>query len=257
MSIQDQNSDDNRSRHGGRILAGLFLLLVGAVFLMKEMEFPFFPNWLFTWPMILIAIGIYTGIKHEFRNPGWIILIIIGGVFLTDEMNIGFDFHRFIIPIIIISVGFLMILRPRRNRDWSWDNWKQKNPSYTAENDIKKEYSQNYSSEDRFDSTSIFSGVKKIILSKNFRGGDITCFMGGFEADLSKADLQSPAIIDITHIFGGTKLIVPSNWLVKIDVVSLFAGVEDKRQQSLNTDPNKLLILKGTSIFGGIEIKSY
>jgi predicted membrane protein len=257
MGIQDQNSDFNRSKHGGRVLAGLFLLLVGAVFLMKEMAFPFFPDWLFSWPMLLIAIGIYSGIKHEFRNPAWIILIVIGGVFLTDEMNIGFDFHRFIIPIIIIAVGFLMILRPRRRGDWRWDDWKQNNTASTAIKDTKEEYTQNYSSDDRFSSTSIFSGVKKVIVSKNFRGGDITCIMGGFEADMSKADMESPAVIEITHIFGGSKLIVPSNWLVKIDIVSLFAGVEDKRQQSSNTDPNKLLILKGTSIFGGIEVKSY
>src|SRR5580704_14935573 len=239
--MSDQHNDDYKYRHGGRVLAGLFLLLVGALFLMKEMDFPFFPRWLFTWPMLLIAVGIYTGIKHEFRNPGWIIVIIIGGVFLADQMDMGFDFHRFIIPLIIIAVGFVMIVRPKRHGDWRLDDWKHKDPASTPPNETKEEYAQNYSSDDRFSSTSIFSGVKKVIVSKNFKGGDITCIMGGFEADMSKADLESPAIIDVTHIFGGTTLIVPSNWLVKIDVVSLFAGVEDKRQQSSNTDPNKLL----------------
>jgi predicted membrane protein len=255
MDTQDQNSNFNQPRHNGRIFAGLFLLFVGGIFLMREMSFPFFPDWFFTWPMILIAIGIYTGIKHQFRNPAWIILIIIGGVFLTDQIDIGFNFHRFIVPIIIIGVGLVMILRPKHRGDWGrneWRNWKQQDTSSTTQG-----YSQNYSSDDFFDSTSIFSGVKKVIVSKNFKGGDITCFMGGFEADLSQADMQSPAVIDITHIFGGTKLIVPSNWQVRIDALSIFAGVEDKRQQPLNTDPAKLLILKGTSIFGGIEIKNY
>jgi len=256
MDTQDQNNNFNQPRQNGRIFAGLFLLFIGGIFLMKEMSFPFFPDWFFTWPMILIAVGIYTGIKHQFRNPAWIILIIIGGVFLTDQIDMGFNFHRFIVPIIIIGVGLVMILRPRHRGDWGnneWRNWKQQNTASNVHG-----YTQTSSTDDFFDSTAIFSGVKKVIVSKNFKGGDITCFMGGFEADLSQADIQTaPAIIDLTHVFGATKLVIPSNWQVRIDALSIFAGVEDKRQNQLNTDPSKLLILKGTSIFGGIEIKNY
>ena len=75
MDTQDQRNDYNQPRHNSRILAGFFLLLIGTLFFMKEMAFPFFPSWLFTWPMILIAVGIYTGFKHEFRNASWLILI--------------------------------------------------------------------------------------------------------------------------------------------------------------------------------------
>jgi len=176
---------------------------------------------------------------------------------MADEMNIGFDFHRFLFPIIIIAVGLLMVFRPSRRRRWQWQDHLPKSNPDVAGNETRKESWQDHYSEDRFDSTSVFSGVKKVIVSKNFRGGDITCFMGGFEADMSKADLQSAAVLDITQIFGGTKLVIPSDWVLKIDVVSIFGAVEDKRQQSPNSDPNKLLILKGTSIFGGIEIKSF
>jgi predicted membrane protein len=252
MDTQDQNNNFNHPRHNSRIFAGLFLLAVGGVFLLKEMSFPFFPNWLFTWPMILIAVGIYTGIKHQFRNPGWIILIIIGGVFLADQVDMGFNFHRFIVPIIIIGAGLVMILRPKHRGDWGRDDWKQKK---TASN--VHDYTQNYSADDFFDSTSIFGGTKKVIVSKNFKGGDITCFMGGCEADLTQADMQAPAVIDVTQIFGGTKLIVPSHWQVRTEMTAVFGSVEDKRQQPLSTDQSKLLILKGTSFFGGIEIRNY
>jgi predicted membrane protein len=260
MDTQNQNPDNNRPRHNNRILAGFFLLLIGAVFLMKEMDFLFFPSWLFTWPMILIAVGFYTGIKHEFRNPAWIILIIIGGVFLTDQMGLGFDIHRFIFPAVIIGVGFLMIFRPRRNKDWHWKNWedwKQKNPSSTGDAYTKTDNPQDYSSGDHFDSTSVFGGTKKVIVSKNFQSGDITCFMGGCEIDFSQADIQKPASVDVTQIFGGTKLIVPSNWTIRTDMTAFFGSIEDKRQQPLNADPSKLLILQGTSVFGGIEIRNY
>ncbi|HMG67070.1 MAG TPA: LiaF domain-containing protein, partial [Chitinophagaceae bacterium] len=114
------------------------------------------------------------------------------------------------------------------------------------------------SSEDYIDSTSIFGGIKKNVISKNFKGGDITNIMGGSEIDLTQADINGTVTIDLTQIFGGTKLIVPSNWQVKTQMAAIFGGVEDKRSlQNVTIDPNKKLVLDGTSIFGGIEIRSY
>src|SRR5690349_22431252 len=40
------------------------------------------------------------------------------------------------------------------------------------------------------DVTAVFGGIKKNVLSKNFKGGDITSFMGGSEIDLSQADFN-------------------------------------------------------------------
>ncbi len=261
MDSQDQRDDYNHPRHNGRIFAGLFLLLVGAAFFMRELSFPFFPDWLFTWPMILIAVGIYTGIKHEFRNPGWLILVVIGGIFLADQTDIGFNFHRFLVPILIITVGFVMIMRPRRHGNWrwrDWDDWKQKSASsYGQDYARKQEYATSFSSEDFFDSTSIFGAAKKNILSKNFQGGDITCFFGGCEIDLSKADIQKTAVLDLTFVFGGGKIIVPSNWQISFHMTPVFGGIEDKRQQPLSDNPDKILIIKGTCVFGGLEIKNY
>ena len=112
--------------------------------------------------------------------------------------------------------------------------------------------------EDFVDSTSFFGGAKKNIISKNFKGGDIVNVFGGTELDLSRADFNGTAIIDLTTIFGGTKLVVPSNWTVKSEAVTIFGGMEDKRNvQALSDSAQKILILKGTIIFGGIEIKSF
>jgi predicted membrane protein len=267
MDTQDSNSNFNQPRHNGRIFAGLFLLFVGAMFLLKELSFPFFPDWIFTWPMLLIAIGIYTGIRHQFRNPGWIILVIIGGFFLTDQMDMGFNFHRFIVPGIIIAVGLVMILRPRYRHDWDWKrrsewDWRNhQNPKpedpVSSATDPTQEHAQNYSSDDFFESTSVFGGAKKVILSKNFRGGEITCVFGGCEIDLTQADMQKPAVIDLSFVFGGGKIIVPPNWQVRLDLTPIFGGVEDKRKQPIGNNPDKMLIIKGTCLFGGLELKNY
>ena len=117
---------------------------------------------------------------------------------------------------------------------------------------------ETWSREDFVDSTSIFGGAKKNIISKTFKGGDLVNIFGGTDLDLTQADFTGSAVIELTTIFGGTKLIVPSNWSIKSEAVIIFGGLEDKRKMPVVSDnPDKVLILKGTVIFGGIEIKSY
>ena len=138
----------------------------------------------------------------------------------------------------------------------------QPDPNQNANNQQSKSggaYSNGsgYSSEDYIDTTSIFGGVHKKVVSKNFRGGDVVTFLGGSEIDLSQAEIIGTARLDVTQVMGGTKIIVPAHWEVRSEVTALFAGFEDKRQQPAMINPEKVLIIDGTSIFGGIELKNY
>src|SRR5690606_28531460 len=111
---------------------------------------------------------------------------------------------------------------------------------------------------DVLNSQAIFCGVQKRVLSKNFFGGKISTFFGETEIDLSQADLGEHAYLDVEVAFGGVKLIVPPHWDLRIDVTNIFAGVEDKRiYPQVTPDPAKVLVIKGTVIFGGLEIKSF
>jgi predicted membrane protein len=114
------------------------------------------------------------------------------------------------------------------------------------------------SKEDFVNATSVFGGTKKIIISKNFKGGDLLSIFGGTELDLSKADINGTAILELINIFGGTKLILPSNWTVKSDAAIIFGGIEDKRSVTPAADGSeKILLLKGTVMFGGVDIRNY
>jgi predicted membrane protein len=103
----------------------------------------------------------------------------------------------------------------------------------------------------------VFGGVKKTVLSKQFNGGEIVVFFGGAEVNLTNADFVSPIQIDVVNVFGGTKLIIPANWEIRSEITAIFGGVDDKRRQGPDTVSEKTIILKGTNLFGGVEIISY
>jgi predicted membrane protein len=266
--LEKKEERTGETGHGhSRIWLALVLVLVGGALLLQELKVPL-PDWLFSWQILLIVIGICLGFSHGFRGGSWAILILIGGIFLLDDVVPGFYLHRFIWPLVIIAVGMLMLIRPRRPYARQWQNWDQKwahkhswkaHRHWNMRNPTERDSTSqtNYSSEDFFDSTSVFGGVKKVILSKNFRGGDITCFMGGCEIDLTQADIQGRVAIDVTQVFGGTKLIVPPHWQIHTEMTAFFGSIEDKRKQPVEINSDKVLIIEGTSVFGGIEIRNY
>ena len=239
------------SGRSNNMLTGVFILIIGVAALLKA-TLTDFPDWLFSWQMLLIAFGMFIGLRHNFRGPSWLILILIGGIFLINEIYPEISFRRYMWPVAIIVVGLFIILRPRRG-------WKF-NPNKKTEGASDSFFTEDidYSKEDFVDSTSFFGGAKKIVISKNFKGGDLVNIFGGTELDLSQADFTGTSVIELTTIFGGTKLLVPSNWSVKSEAVTIFGGIEDKRRmQTITEATEKTLYIRGTVIFGGIEIKSF
>ena len=254
-----ENNSNFKNREGGRVVAGLILVVIGAAFLLRNTGF-ILPHWLFSWPVILILVGIYSGFKHNFRNNTWIILIVIGSFFLTDKFIPELKLAQTFWPVVIIGAGVLMILRPKRN---SWCLNKEKWDITKWKDDSAATY-QNSSgaapdSSDYLNVNAVFSGVNRNMLSKNFQGGNIKAVFGGVEIDLSKADINGEVQIRMDVAFGGIKLVLPPHWTVKNEIEGLFHGVEDKRNFNTvaNINPEKILCLKGSVVFGGVDIRSY
>src|ERR1043166_4733938 len=243
--IHDRRSHMMGGMYKGRIWTGVFILIIGVVALLKASNtIP--PEWtrIYTWTVFLIGLGLFTGLRHGFRGIAWLILLIVGGFFLADKIDPTLLPRNYTGPIILIIVGVIFILRPRRR--WHWDPMEKKNSPVTPADSLA-DSATSYSKEDYVNATSIFGGTKKNILTKNFRGGDIVNIFGGTELNLSQADINEEAIIELTTIFGGLKLIIPSNWTVKSEAAVVFGGIEDKRAMpSLNEPTNKILVLKGT-----------
>jgi predicted membrane protein len=278
MSIEP-SSYPNHPRNNGKVFAGLILLAVGSLLLIRQFSYFFFPDWLFSWPVLLIAIGLFNGFKHDFKKPSWFIMVLIGVVFLSGRIMPWFNLRAYLWPIAIIGLGLWLILRrnytPRFNEKWQAgqtgqpgfntpeadyvvkpDGTTSANEPFTTTADAHT--SNTYKGDDYIDATSVFGGIKKVILSKDFKGGEIVNICGGAELDFTCADINGVVIIDITQLFGGIKMIVPPHWQVRSDVAAIFAGIDDKRfGNAAPQSPDKILVLKGTSIFAGIDVRSF
>ncbi|WP_336516263.1 LiaF transmembrane domain-containing protein [Pollutibacter soli] len=250
-------------------------LIVGGVLLMDRIGF-YFPDWFFQWEMIVILVGLFIGFKDGFRHGAWLVIVAVGAFFLIDDFIPHLRLGRFILPVIFLGVGFLILTRSKA------DNTTNENPPPVKNDDNISDYGVRTETDEIFpeDKTapeeknrrsagipftdnilevvSIFGNVRKNIMSKNFRGGEIVTVFGGADINLIHADFNETTNIEAVNIFGGTKLFIPSSWEVKSEVVSIFGGVEDKRHfSSLSVIPEKTLVLQGFCMFGGIEIKSY
>lgn len=236
---------------------GLILIAAGGLLIARKLGADI-PQWVFSWHMLLIALGLLIGFRSNFKNAGALIMIVVGCAFLVNDIMPGSNIQDFIWPGILIMFGAFFILKPRihflhnnnrkHRKDADIKHFNQfENNSFSVEDDAEF-----------IEINAVFSGIKKIVLSKNFRGGEINAFMGGAEINLQQADIKQHAVLEVNNVFGGTKIFIPSNWDIKNEVTAVFGGVEDKRSFNLPApDPGKSIILKGTCVFGGIEIRNF
>lgn len=250
-----------KSHRRGKIAGGLGIVFFGVVYLLKQLGYHI-PDYLLSWQMILIVIGIIVLIKHKFSKFHGYLMIIIGKLFLWAEWYPDLINVKIIIPVAIILVGLAVVFlsnkkfgkHHRRRQRFSRENWKE---IHEAQHRGLSYYK--YNEDDFIDSVSFFGGITKTIVSKTFKGADIVSFFGGTDINLSQADFQGRIVIDVTNIFGGTTLTIPNNWEVISEVASIFGAFEDKRPQYQREagEESKVIVLRGTCMFGGIEVNSF
>lgn len=243
---QQTRSPYKNANRTGRALGGLLIVVIGILLLARQAGADI-PRWVFSFEVILILVGLYIGLRHSFRGFAWLIPLLIGVFFLLDDFYPAFDFRDFIWPVLVISIGLFIMLRSLKT-----------NPQRKGYDPVLVDAEE--SADDVIDSTVIFGGSKKNVISKNFRGGEAVTVFGGTELNLMQAELPGPVVLELTQVFGGTKLIVPAHWKVQSrEMVAILGGIDDKRPVLGNADrdDNQVLILRGTCILGGIEVRSY
>jgi predicted membrane protein len=252
------NHPDNETIHKweqthrrGRIFGGIFIILIGALFLGREMG-AIFPSWIYSWKVLLIGVGLFMGLKHSFRNLAWLVPIFVGGTFLLQDFYPELHYSNYIWPLAIMAFGLILVFKPRRN--FKNHYWRKR-----YEKRAWKEGGSVRSNEDMMELNTVFGSIQKAIISKDFKGGEINVVFGSAEINLSQADIQGTVVIEINNVFAGTKIILPTHWQLRSEINTVMGGVEDKRilYKDAVTDLNKTLVLKGDVVFGGIEIQSF
>jgi len=225
---------------------GLLIMAAGAIWLAINLGYldSGIKHIIFSWPMLLLAIGLINLADKDSRFTG-MVLTLIGGFFLSARLiNTPYDFVGIYWPVLVIGVGVLVFFSALGRKIFGG---QFRNDSYS-----------NVTTTGNLEEINIFGGSKKRINDKNFKGGKIVNIFGGTELDLTQADMaEGTSVLEVACIFGGVTIIVPSEWSVQISVVSILGGFGDKRIIIQNkVDYNKVLVIKGVAIFGGGEIKS-
>jgi predicted membrane protein len=223
----------------GRIFAGILIIVIGVIFLLGSLDRIDVGDLITDyWPLILIAVGLWHLLAHNFRQVGTgLILIAVGSVFMLIKWGIlSTNFWSVFWPVLIIAVGLWILLKPR------FKGYSGKVP------EIK---------DDDLDAFVMFAGINRRLESKEFRGGKATALFGGIELDFANAKLAgNQATVDLTAMFGGIEVRVPRNWKVVVDSHAILGGVEDKHRPDSPEQSEATLFIKATAIFGGIDIKN-
>ncbi|MGD9345419.1 MAG: DUF5668 domain-containing protein [Candidatus Aminicenantes bacterium] len=223
----------------GRVFAGILIIVIGVIFLLGSLDRIDVGDLLSEyWPLILVAIGLWHILAHNFRQVGTgLILIVVGSVFMLIKWGIlGTSFWSVFWPVLIIAAGLWILLKPR------FKGYEGKIPGF-KEADL--------------DDFVLFAGINRRLESKEFRGGKATALFGGIELDFTNTKLaENQATVDLTAMFGGIDVRVPRNWKVVVDSHAILGGVGDKHSPESPDKIEATLFIKATAIFGGVEIKN-
>lgn len=230
----------------GRLLIGFILVLIGIYLLLNNFGLiPFtLPSALFSWPSLLILIGLVMIGTKESKSGGFT-LIIIGIVFLLPKLfYVTMDEILQFWPLIFVFIGIGILVRYNREKK------KEHKIGYTG---IAGE------AIDYVDETTIFGNTHKIIISDYFKGGNITAIAGNVRIDLSGARLaEGSYTLSIFVLLGSVDIIVPNDWNASNQSEAILGEARDKRRHHMAFNPgiSKQLRVTGSTILGNSELIS-
>lgn len=225
-----------------RVVIGAFILMIGLLALIDKLNIFESLHFFQFWPTVFIAVGILKILHSKARSS--IIIgggLIIVGVVLTLK-HLGFlhinlwDWW----PAMLIAVGAYIMFK---------DKLQDGASSLTFGSDAQALLDNSC-----LDICVVMGGNKTVSSAQDFKGGDITAVMGGVELDLRGASIQSDAVLNIWATWGGIVIKVPQDWSIINRSTALMGAVEDKTMSP--PVASKRLIITGTAIMGGVEIKN-
>jgi hypothetical protein len=194
------------------------------------------------WPLILVAMGIVKMRQCPDRFSGSGYWLVMAGAFFLLYNFAPNSVENILGPMLVVGLGVFIVMRALKQR----------------RGDTAMEIRRTQGLTDSWVSgTAIFGGFKRRVSSQTFQGGDVTAIFGGFEIDLIGAKPgRAPMQLDLFVLFGGGEVHVPEGWDVEVHATSIFGSVEQKQYRPYELAGERpKLILTGTTLFGGVEIR--
>jgi predicted membrane protein len=226
-------------RSGGAMVAGVVIITIGAILLLNQLGVLPHVVTLHFWPVVLVVVGLIkllSGNDAGDRVVGGC-LIAAGVILQTNALGITQITWSQAWPAVIMVVGVMLVVHALTG----------------------KPCGSNFSVDPEWNSFYVFGGGERQVTAKDFRGARLFAVFGGYEVDLTRADIGgNEAYIEANAVFGGGEIRVPTTWKVVVQGMGVFGGYDDKTQH-VQTDPaapNKTLYVRGVAVFGGIEVKN-
>lgn len=210
------------------------------------------------WGVILIIVGLIIALNvlgvtdiDLFFDGWWTLLIIVPsfiGLFNEKEKTGN---------IIGLVIGFLLLLSAQNVIEFELI-FKLGLPiililvglSFIFKDSTKKNKVPKKKND--LDYVATFSGQTVKFEDEEFKGCNFEAIFGGIKCDLTNSKIENESIINACAIFGGINIIVPDNVKVIVKSTSIFGGVENKHNNM--KDAKNILYIDAICLFGGVEI---
>jgi len=262
--MENEVKNSFRSGYTKGLGFGLILMLIGVVFL--GFNFGLIPmelkSVIISWQMLLIVIGIVHLFKR--RMISGVVLIFVGGFFIIPKIVPAVDgnFVHIYWPLLLIGAGIVILLQrvlgPKYFSE-SWNNeWNHNHHRYHHRHNRSFGSDQSkWENPNGFSKNSVFGSGDHIVLDPEFKGGELNAVFGGLTLDLRRTNLPvGETRLDINAVFGGITVFVPADWFVETHLDSVFGGFQDNRMPKEPLDTTKKLIITGSCVFGGGELRN-
>jgi predicted membrane protein len=214
-----------------RLVLGLSIMLAGLVLALDSLGL-LDASFVFRfWPLILVAVGVAKW-KTPYQSSSAFVWIVAG-----------------------IALLFMTVGRMPASRLWAAAlffiganiAWRALRPSVPKGGGDPASH---------VNMTAVLGGAKAVSHATDFRGGQAMATLGGCEIDLRHASMPEggEAIIDTFAFWGGIEIKVPEDWQIVNRGSAFLGGFEDKTRPVPGA--TKRLILTGTAIMGGVEVKN-
>jgi predicted membrane protein len=231
----------NRSRsrsQSSQVILGVGVIAMGVLFLCDNLNIFSVRDVFQFWPTVLILLGcVKLGDTRTTSGAAVGGALILAGALLTLN-RLGYIYFnmRSVWPLVLIVFGALLVSKAVGNRNSSGEV-----PVVDGSDEV-------------INFTALLGGIQRRITTQNFRGGEITAFMGGVDLDLRSASIEKEAVINVFAAMGGISLKVPPDWTVVLQGTPVMGGFDEKTIEP--KDGSKRLVIKGYAIMGGVEVRN-